>query len=159
MIGPPTNSASVNCQPITTARMIPSSITRLVEANSNAIDAVKSAPLRKIDRASATAAYEHDDEAAPRPQAIASDLGESSGSSRVISDFEITACTTADSANPRTSAHRISHVIPNAMSSASAIGDSSDASTGYFPANRATAVRSSSSFSSLSPLSMLSLTQ
>ena len=56
MIGPPTNSASVNCQPISTARMMPSSITRFVEANSNAIDAVKFAPLRKIDRASATAA-------------------------------------------------------------------------------------------------------
>jgi hypothetical protein len=49
----------------------------LVEANSNAIAAEKSAPLRKIERASATAAYEHEDEAAPRPQAIASDLGES----------------------------------------------------------------------------------
>ena len=123
------------------------------------IAAEKSAPLRKIERASATAAYEHEDEAAPRPQAIASDLGESSGSRRIISPLEITACTTADSANPRTSAHRISHVIANAKSSASAIGDRSDASTSYFPANRATAVRSSSSFSSLSPVSMLSLTQ
>ena len=56
MIGPPTNSASVNCQPISTARMMPSSITRFVEANSNAIAAVKFAPLRKIERASATAA-------------------------------------------------------------------------------------------------------
>jgi hypothetical protein len=36
--------------------MIPSSITRFVEAISNAIGAVKSAPLRKSDRASATAA-------------------------------------------------------------------------------------------------------
>ena len=37
-------------------RMMPSSITRFVEANSKAIDAVKLAPLRKIERASATAA-------------------------------------------------------------------------------------------------------
>ena len=36
--------------------MIPSSMTRFVEANSNAIAAVKSAPLRNSDRASATAA-------------------------------------------------------------------------------------------------------
>jgi len=36
--------------------MIPNSITRLVEANSNAIAAVKSAPLRSSERASATAA-------------------------------------------------------------------------------------------------------
>lgn len=54
--GPPTNSASVNRQPISSARMIPSSITRLVEANSNAIAAVKSAPLQNSERASATAA-------------------------------------------------------------------------------------------------------
>jgi hypothetical protein len=117
MIGPPTNSASVNCQPRSTASKIPSSITRLVEANSNVIAAVKSAPLRKIERARATAAYEHDDEAAPSPQAIASDLGASSGSNRPISPLETTACTTADSANPRTRAHRISHVIENAKSS------------------------------------------
>ena len=56
MIGPPTNSPAVNCQPIRTARMIPSSTTRLVEANWNAIAEVKSAPLRNSDRASATAA-------------------------------------------------------------------------------------------------------
>ena len=36
--------------------MIPSSITRFVEANSNAIAAVKFAPLRKSERASATEA-------------------------------------------------------------------------------------------------------
>jgi hypothetical protein len=36
--------------------MMPSSTTRLVEAISNAIAAVKCAPLRKIERASATAA-------------------------------------------------------------------------------------------------------
>src|SRR2546430_1702897 len=45
--GPPTNSPSTNCQPSRSAMMIPSSITRLVEANSNAIAAVKSAPLAK----------------------------------------------------------------------------------------------------------------
>ncbi len=56
MIGPPTNSASVNCHPSSTASRIPSSMTRLVEANSKAIAAVKFAPRRKIERASATAA-------------------------------------------------------------------------------------------------------
>ncbi len=54
--GPPTNSAAVNCQPSSTARMMPSSMTRLVEANWNAIALVKSAPLRNTDRAVATAA-------------------------------------------------------------------------------------------------------
>ena len=56
MIGPPTNSAAVNCQPSSSARITPSSTTRLVEAISNAIAAVKLAPLRNSDRASATAA-------------------------------------------------------------------------------------------------------
>ena len=54
--GPPTNSPSVNCQPRTSAIRMPSSTTRFVEANSKAIAAVKSAPRRKSERASATAA-------------------------------------------------------------------------------------------------------
>ncbi len=56
MMGPPMNSASVNCQPISSARMMPSSITKLVLAISNAIAAVKLAPRRNRARASATAA-------------------------------------------------------------------------------------------------------
>ena len=70
MIGPPTNSPSVNCQPRISAIAIPSSITRFVEAIWNAIAAVKSAPFRKSERASATAAYEHEDDAAPNPAAF-----------------------------------------------------------------------------------------
>src|SRR5207253_4549399 len=88
---PPANSASANCQPIRTIKMMLSSATRFVDATSKAIAAVKSAPFRKIDRASATAAYEQDDDAAPSPVAIASDFGESSGNSLLISPFEITA--------------------------------------------------------------------
>src|SRR5207249_4442775 len=79
--GPPTNSPSVNSQPRISAIRTPSSTTRFVDAISNAIAAVKSAPLRKSERASATAAYEHDDDAVPRAVAVASDRGESSGSS------------------------------------------------------------------------------
>ena len=56
MIGPPTNSASVNCQPNSSHRITPSSSTRFVEPNWNAIAAVKFAPLRNSERASATAA-------------------------------------------------------------------------------------------------------
>src|SRR5919197_810535 len=116
--GPPTTSARVNCQRTSTARMMPSSMTRLVEANWNAIALVKLAPLRKIERASATAAYEQGDEAAPRPLARQSERGESSGSSRLISALETTACTAPDSAKPRTSAHRISQHMANARPSA-----------------------------------------
>ena len=56
MIGPPTNSARVNCHEISRARMIPSSMTRFVLAISKTMAAVKLAPLRSSDRASATAA-------------------------------------------------------------------------------------------------------
>ena len=98
---------------------IPSSITRFVEANSNAIAAVKSAPLRNKERASATAAYEHDDEAAPRPVARHNERGESSGISRRISLFDTTACTAPDSAKPRINAQRISQNMPKAKLSAS----------------------------------------
>ena len=56
MIGPPMNSARVNCQPSRMAMISPSSITRLVEANSKAIAAVKLAPFWKSERARATAA-------------------------------------------------------------------------------------------------------
>jgi hypothetical protein len=115
---PPTNSAAVNCQAISTARRIPSSTTRFVEANSNAIAEVKLAPRRNSERASATAAYEHDEEAAPNPHATASERGESSGSRRVISRFDTTACTAPDKANPRISGHRMTHVIPAATDSA-----------------------------------------
>ena len=54
--GPPTNSPTTNSQPSSSAITIPSSKTRLVEAISKAIDAVKSAPRRNSERASATAA-------------------------------------------------------------------------------------------------------
>ena len=56
MIGPPANSARVNCQDSSRAKMMPSSITRLVLAISKAIAAVKLAPRRNRARASATAA-------------------------------------------------------------------------------------------------------
>ncbi len=56
MMGPPMNRDAVNCQPRSRAMMMPSSMTRLVEAISNAIAAVKLAPRRTSARASATAA-------------------------------------------------------------------------------------------------------
>src|ERR1700731_4625827 len=115
MIGPPGNSARVNCQPMSKARITPSPITRLVEAISNAIAAVKRAPLRNSDRASATAAYEHDDDAAPKPAASASVRGRSSPSSRTIVDFLTRAWIIADSPKPRISAQVTSHVIDPVM--------------------------------------------
>ena len=48
IIKPPTNSAATNSQPISTAMMMPSSGSRLLESNWKVIAAIKSAPLRKI---------------------------------------------------------------------------------------------------------------
>src|SRR5260370_37940210 len=110
MIGPPTNSAAVNCQPINRARITPSSTTRLVEPISNAIAAVKFAPLRISERANATAAYEQDDDAAPNSAATARVRGRSSPTSLTIVGLRTTACTTADRTNPSTSTHRSSQV-------------------------------------------------
>ena len=56
MIGPPTNSAAANCQPISTTSTMPSSITRFVEANMNTIAETKSAPFWNSDFAIADAA-------------------------------------------------------------------------------------------------------
>ena len=65
MIAPPTNSAAANCQPISTMSTMPSSRTRLVEANMKTIEATKSAPLTKRDLDMAEAAYEHDEDTMP----------------------------------------------------------------------------------------------
>ena len=74
----------MNCQPISTAKMTPSSTTRFVEAISKAMAAVKLAPFRKSDRARATAAYEQDDEAIPNAVARARVRGRSSPSRLTI---------------------------------------------------------------------------
>ena len=49
MMGPPTNSAAMNCQPSRTSRTMPSSMTRLVEAIMKAMAVMKSAPFAKSD--------------------------------------------------------------------------------------------------------------
>ena len=121
MTGPPMNSASVNCQPSSSHRITPSSSTRFVDPISNAIAAVKSAPLRNSDRASATAAYEHDDEAAPSSEATASVRGRSSPSSRTMVALRTTAWMIAERVNPRISAQVISHVIEPVIFNACAI--------------------------------------
>ena len=92
-----------------------------MEAISNAIAAVKLAPWRNSDRASATAAYEHDEEAAPKPVASASVRGRSPPSRRTMVAFLTTAWITADNANPRISAQVIAHVIDPVMVSACAM--------------------------------------
>ena len=65
-IKPPTISAARNCQPRKIIIRIPSSITRLVEANMNATAAIKCAPFFTKARAAANAAKEQEEEAAPK---------------------------------------------------------------------------------------------
>ncbi len=65
MMIPPTNSLTANCQPMRTTSTMPSSMTRLVEANMKTQAATKSAPLTKTDLAMAVAAYEHEDDTIP----------------------------------------------------------------------------------------------
>ena len=59
------------------------------------------------------------DEAAPRPHAIPSERAESSGSRRVISALETTACTAAERAKPSIRAQSISQNMPKASDRAS----------------------------------------
>ena len=75
MIEPPTNSAAANCQPIRTTNTTPSSTTRFVEANMNAIAETKSAPFWNSDFAMAEAAYEQLDDTMPKPDARATAAG------------------------------------------------------------------------------------
>src|ERR1700726_3126033 len=49
---------------------------------------------------------------------MANVLGESSGNTRLISDFDTTACTTPDKPKPRMSGHKISQNMANAIQSA-----------------------------------------
>jgi hypothetical protein len=90
---------------------MPSSTTRLVEATSKAIAAVKLAPLAEQRSGQRHGGVEHEEEAAPNPAAIASVFGRSSPSRRMMVERRTTACTTADRAKPRISAHKISRVI------------------------------------------------
>lgn len=65
MMAPPTNWASANCQPTSSQITSLIAMLRLVEANMKIIDAVKSADRANSDFASALAAYEHEELAAP----------------------------------------------------------------------------------------------
>src|SRR5699024_5237701 len=57
---PPAYSPTTNCHPKKMEMMIPSSMTRLVEANKNAMDDIKLAPFLKRDFVDASAAKLHE---------------------------------------------------------------------------------------------------
>src|SRR3954454_5610857 len=104
-------SASVNCQPISTHSTSPSSQTRLVEANWKASDAAADAPFWKSDFAIAIAAYEQDDEAAPRPVAQPIGLGPPPAIADSMRSRGTHAWTIPEIAKPITSAHHTAQAI------------------------------------------------
>src|SRR5436309_3262488 len=110
---PPTYSASVNCQPISTHSTRPSSHTRFVEANWNASAVADDAPFWNRDFAIAIAAYEHDEDAAPSPVASATGFGPDPDSARSIRARGTHAWSIAEIAKPNTSAHQTSQAIKN----------------------------------------------
>ena len=69
------------------------------------------APPANSDRAIATAAYEHEEEAAPSPVAVATGRQPSPPSARRMRSRGTHACTTAEMANPSTRAHQTAHAI------------------------------------------------
>src|ERR1700682_447741 len=115
---PPLNSATRNCQPRRISNTRPSSKTRLVEANSKITALANVAPLRNSVRATATAAYEHEDDAAPSAVASATDFGVSRPSSRETACLETSASTTDDNRNPSASGQSTCQDIANDSRSA-----------------------------------------
>ncbi len=111
---PPRYSATVNCQPTRIHSTRPSSHTRLVEANWKASALAAEAPLTNSERAMATAAYEHDDDAAPRPVARAVAPTPAPPSVFSIRSRGTHAWTTAEMAKPSTSAHHTAHAMSRA---------------------------------------------
>src|SRR5664280_1318730 len=111
MIGPPTNSATANCQPSRTSITMPSSTTRLVDATMKIIALVKSAPLAKRDLLIADAAYEQLEDIMPYPEARTTALGRCVPSLARIWSLETKAWTIPDSVKPSTSAQSVSQNI------------------------------------------------
>ena len=109
------NSAAVKRQPTITQRTRPSSKTRFVDANWNTIAETRLAPRSKSDLAIAIAAYEHDDDAAPSPEASATSGSPRPPSARSSRRRGTQACTIADRAKPNASAHQTSHTMRSAF--------------------------------------------
>jgi hypothetical protein len=91
----------------------------LVEANWNASADVADAPFWKSDFAIATAAYEHEEDAAPSAVARTTGATPSPDNARSIRARGTHACTIAEMAKPKTRAHHTSYAISAAMRSPS----------------------------------------
>ena len=114
MMAPPANSARVNCQPMSSHSTMPSSATRLVEANMKTMAAVKSAPRWNSDLARALAAYEHEELAMPRSELRVRAAGPCRPMTRCIWPRDTKACTAPESPKPSTSAQSVSQNMKKA---------------------------------------------
>src|SRR6266705_1606672 len=85
----------------------------LVEANSKMIALTKVAPRRKSALATATAAYEHDELAAPRPHASTKPFKSGLPRALVTARFETTVWIMAEIRNPRARGQRTSQSMKN----------------------------------------------
>src|SRR6056297_3336539 len=101
----PMISATRNFQPRKMRMMIPSSITRFVEANINATPAIKCAPFLMRARAAASAAKEQEDEAAPKNVDSEMLFRSPSPMYRVSFPFGTNAWIIPDTKYPRINAH------------------------------------------------------
>src|SRR3984957_13765802 len=110
---PPLNSAARNCQPRRMRSTRPSSKTRLVDANSKMTAFPSVEPFRNRVRATATAAYEQDEDAAPKTVASATDFGVSRPNKRETACLETSVSTTADNSKPRVNGQRTCQNIVN----------------------------------------------
>ena len=130
MTKPPANSAARNCHPSRISSTNPSSKTRLVEANSKMIALGSVAPLRNSVRASATAAYEHDDDAAPNAVASTNERASSRPSARAMARLGTNVSTPADRRNPSASGQSTCQNITKARRSASPTWPNTNATAG-----------------------------
>src|SRR6202171_5341661 len=115
MSRPPANSAATNCQPSRMRRTRPSSKTRFVDANSKMIALPKLAPRRNRALPTATAAYEHDELAAPKPHARRKPFRSGLPRVRATARFDTTVWTIAESRKPKASGQRTSQSMKSAI--------------------------------------------
>src|SRR5438270_12235459 len=110
----PKISASTNCHHIKTQSTAPSAITKLVEANINARAGMRAAPCCAALRAAATAAYEQELLAAPKPVASETDFKFVWPNARLICSLLAKTCSTPKMVKPSTSAQNVAHSIASA---------------------------------------------
>src|SRR5437763_12327061 len=113
-VSAPKTSANTNCHPIKTQSTAPSSITKLVEANISVRAGMSAAPCCIALRAAATAAYEQELLAAPKPVANETDFKFVWPNARLICSLPTKTWRTPEMVKPSTSAQNVAQSIASA---------------------------------------------